>query len=254
MSFSLAGRHAFITGSTAGIGQAMARAVEAAGAVVLRHGRPGDTDPADTDVLEADLSEGLPHSARDLVRQVIERQPETDLLVCNAGTYLDDPFLELSFDTFDRTMRLNVFSPFVIVQEMARYWVDRKVGGRVVITGSINGRLSEPVHVAYDTSKGAVDALVRSLSVSLAPRGIRVNGVAPGLIRTPLTAPALEDPAVRRWMELHTPSGTVPEPDVCGGATVFLLSDAADHIHGQMLLVDGGMSVWQQPDPPAGWS
>jgi len=252
---SLEHSHGFVTGSTAGIGAAVASAMEAAGASVLRHGHPKDATAAGTSdrILRADLSAELPSSARSLVQDVIKQEPRTSLLVCNAGTYIDQPFLQMDYETFENTMQLNVNSQFVIVQEFARYWVDQGITGRVVLTGSINGRLAEPVHVAYDTSKGAVESLVRSLSVSLAPHGIRVNGMAPGLIHTPLTAPALTDDADRRWMELHTPNGKVPGPDSCGGAAVFLLSEAAEHIHGQMLFVDGGMSVWQQPEPPTNW-
>jgi NAD(P)-dependent dehydrogenase (short-subunit alcohol dehydrogenase family) len=106
------------------------------------------------------------------------------------------------------------------------------------------------MHAAYDTSKGAIEAMVRTLCVSLAPRGIRVNGIAPGLVRTPLTASALDQPGVTEWMRLHTPNGQVPGAEVCGSAAAFLVSDQAWHIHGQMLLIDGGMSSWQQPDPP----
>ena len=120
-----------------------------------------------------------------------------------------------------------------------------------MLTGSINGVLAEPDHTAYDASKGAVEMLVKSLCVSLAPHGIRVNGLAPGLVETPLTAPALADPAARRWMELHTPNGQVPGAAACGGAAVFLVSDEAEHVQGHMLRIDGGMSAWQQPDPPA---
>ncbi len=252
MTQSLQDRYAFITGSTHGIGAAMADAMETAGASVIRHGHP---DSADTSarVLHADLSRQLPDSARSLAQTALAEEPRISLLVCNAGTYIDRPFLEMDFETFQTTMQLNVASQFVLVQEFARHWVEQQIPGRIVLTGSINGRLAEPVHVAYDTSKGAVEAMVRSLSVTLAPHGIRVNGVAPGLIRTPLTSPALDDDPVRRWMELHTPNGTVPGPESCAGATVFLLSDAAEHIHGQMLFVDGGMSSWQQPDPPPSW-
>jgi NAD(P)-dependent dehydrogenase (short-subunit alcohol dehydrogenase family) len=117
------------------------------------------------------------------------------------------------------------------------------------MVGSINGRLAEPTHSAYDTSKGAVEMMVRTLCVELAPHQIRVNGIAPGLFRTPLTSAALEDPKFLRWMQQHTPNGQVPEADVAADAAVFLLSDAAAHIHGQMLMIDGGMSVWQQPNP-----
>ena len=92
--------------------------------------------------------------------------------------------------------------------------------------------------------------MVKTLCVALAPRGIRVNGMAPGLVRTPLTEAFLSEAKAMAWMQMHTPNGAVPGPDVCGEAAAFLLSDAAWHIHGQMLLVDGGMSAWQQPDPP----
>jgi len=232
----------------------MADAMENAGATVIRHGRPTDNVSTTTSlVVLADLATNLPASARDLAKQVLQQQPAIDLLVCNAGTYIDEPFLEMDFETFQKTLHLNVSSQFVLVQEFARHWVQHGIAGRVVLTGSINGRLAEPVHVAYDTSKGAVESMVRSLAVSLAPQGVRVNGVAPGLIRTPLTAPALDNDSDRRWMELHTPNGQVPGPESCAGTTVFLLSDAAEHIHGQMLFVDGGMSAWQQPETPEGW-
>ena len=234
----------------------MAEAMETAGAAVVRHGLPEDSEgepDVSRDILLSDLSTRLPDSARSLAAAALTREPRTNLLVCNVGTYIDRPFLDMSFDAFEATMRLNVASQFVLVQEFARHWVRHNIAGRVVLTGSINGRLSEPVHVAYDTSKGAIEAMVRSMSVSLAPHGIRVNGVAPGLIHTPLTAPVLDQNANRRWMELHTPNGIVPGPDSCAGAVVFLLSDAACHVHGQMLFVDGGMSIWQQPDPPDSW-
>ncbi len=93
--------------------------------------------------------------------------------------------------------------------------------------------------------------MVRSLCVALAPYNIRVNSMAPGLVRTPLTNQVLSnDSRALDWMKLHTPNGQVPEADVCGGAVAFLLSDLAAHIHGQTIYVDGGMSAWQQPDSP----
>jgi NAD(P)-dependent dehydrogenase (short-subunit alcohol dehydrogenase family) len=155
----------------------------------------------------------------------------------------------MSFDRLDRTMKLNVYSYYLLAQRFARRWVEGKVAGRILCVGSINGRLAEPDHTAYDTSKGAVEMMVKSLCVSLAPHGIRVNGLAPGLFRTPLTARVLDDPRFLGWMKRHTPNGEVPGPEVCGEAAVYLLGDAARHVHGHMLLVDGGMSAWQQPDP-----
>lgn len=259
---TLAGHSAFVTGSTMGIGREMATAISEAGGRVVVHGLSDDDHARQTiqacgancDLVIGDLCRDLPQCAVAVAEAALQRAPNIDLLVCNAGTYIDQPFLDMDFDTFDRTMKLNVYSQFVLVQHFARHWVREGTAGRVIITGSINGRLAEPTHVAYDTSKGAVESMVRSLAVSLAPHGIRVNGIAPGLFETPLTAPALQDSAARAWMELHTPNGSVPGPDVIRGTTVFLLSDAAEHVHGQMLFVDGGMSIWQQPDPPDRWN
>ena len=247
-----------------GIGCEIAKAVSLAGARVVLHGLNHDNSAIEAanqcrqednpaPIVTGDLSADLPGSAVKVAEAALSHDPGIDLLVCNAGTYIDQPFLEMDFDIFRKTMDLNVASQFVIVQHFARRWVESGIQGRVILTGSINGRLAEPTHVAYDTSKGAVESMVRSLSVSLAPHRIRVNGIAPGLFRTPLTEPALRDDRCRRWMELHTPNGQVPGPDACAGTAVFLLSDAAEHMHGQMLFVDGGMSIWQQPDPPGEW-
>ena len=108
-----------------------------------------------------------------------------------------------------------------------------------------------PAEAVYRISKVGLKSLVQTCAVELAPHGIRVNSIAPGLVVTPLTARVLEhDPAALDWMRLHTPNGQVPGPEACGSAAVFLLSDEAEHIHGQTLLIDGGMSVWQQPDMP----
>ena len=255
-----AGRKIWITGSTQGVGRAIAEHLADRGADLVLHGLSADDNSAaavqacrrsDNQVhfLAADLAANQPENIETLVGQVWDLAGPVDMLVCNAGTYIDQPFLEMDFERFDATMRLNVYAYFLLVQQVARRWVAARHPGRIVLVGSINGRLAEDVHVAYDTSKGAVEMMVKSLAVSLAPQQIRVNGMAPGLVYTPLTAPALDDPQFRTWMQHHTPNGQVPGPEACGGAVAFLLSDEAYHVHGQMLLVDGGMSSWQQPDP-----
>ncbi|MFO0915959.1 MAG: SDR family oxidoreductase [Pirellulales bacterium] len=257
----LTGHTALITGATQGVGAAIARAMATAGADLVLHGL-ADTPDAQrvasdcralgvkVDVVWGDLSGPTMPAIQGLTQQVDAVAPQVDLLVNNAGGYFDVPFLELDYDTFEKTMRLNVFSYFWLTHHYARRWVERRVAGRVLMVGSINGRLAERTHAAYDTSKGAVEMMVKTLCAELAGKGIRVNGLAPGLFWTPLTAPALRDPQVLSWMKLHTPNGEVPGPEAAGEAAVFLMSDAAAHIHGHMLMVDGGMSVWQQPDPP----
>ncbi|WP_372897022.1 SDR family NAD(P)-dependent oxidoreductase [Stieleria sp.] len=257
----LSGRKALITGGTQGIGGAIAIAAAKAGADVLLVGLRRDAAAEQTleqcrrhgvraELVLCDLSRAPGEYLDSLMAEVDALMPGIDLLVNNAGTYIDVPFLEMDFDRYQTTMHLNVAAGYFLTQAIARRWVDAEVQGRVVFTGSINGLLSEPDHTAYDTSKGAVAAMVRSLCVSLAPKGIRVNAMAPGLVRTPLTDGAIGDDKMRRWMELHTPNGRVPTGDVCAGTVIFLLSDAAEHIHGQTIYVDGGMSAWQQPDVP----
>ncbi|MEC9093759.1 MAG: SDR family oxidoreductase [Planctomycetota bacterium] len=259
---SLQEHSAFITGSSQGIGLAIANSIAAAGGRICLHGLQQDSKSDAARQQVADLSDhpvdyvagDLADSSIDCVEKVfleaIGKNPEIDLLVNNAGTYMDQPFLEMDYETFDRTMRLNVYAYFFMTQKFARYWAENGIQGRVLLIGSINGRLAEPDHSAYDTSKGAIEMMVKTLCVSLASHQIRVNGLAPGLFKTPLTAGALADQQLLDWMKLHTPNGQVPGPQACGEAAVYLLSDEAWHVNGQMLLVDGGMSAWQQPDPP----
>ncbi len=258
---SLSGHTALVTGGTLGVGRAIAEQLARCGANIVLHGlhRDATAEEAQTAIqslgvdchlVTGDLSGPTEEVVTALVEQATQVADGIDILVSNAGTYREPDFLEVDFATFDRTMKLNVYSHFFLIQAFARRWVERGVKGRVLVTGSINGRLAEQTHAAYDTSKGAVETMIKTLCVSLAPYGIRVNGMAPGLVRTPLTASALDQPGVTEWMRLHTPNGQAPGPEVCAPAAVFLVSDEAWHVHGQMLLVDGGMSIWQQPDPP----
>jgi NAD(P)-dependent dehydrogenase (short-subunit alcohol dehydrogenase family) len=258
----LEGRKALITGGTRGIGAEIAVAASKAGADVLLVGLKQDAIAKKTldecrslgrqaEIVLCDLARPPGEYLDFLLSKLESLMPDVDLLVNNAGTYIDVPFFEMDFDRYQRTMHLNVAAGYFITQAIARRWIKNQVDGRIVFTGSINGLLSEPDHTAYDTSKGAVAAMVRSLCVTLAPHQIRVNSMAPGLVRTPLTDAAIADDNMRRWMELHTPNGKVPSAEVCAGTVIFLLSDAAEHVHGQTIYVDGGMSVWQQPDAPS---
>ncbi len=261
----LTGRTALITGGTQGVGAAIAKAIAQAGGHVVLHGLRDDERCQETvaacqacgvnvQTVFCDLMGPTQPTIDRLFTQAIELAPDISLLVNNAGTFMDKPFLEMDIETYERTFRLNVAAGYFLTQAFAQRWIESNVRGRVIFTGSINGTLAEMDHSAYDSSKGAVWMMVRSLCVALAPHGIRVNSMAPGLVVTPLTAPVLQrDSEAMEWMKLHTPNGQVPDADVCGPVAVFLLSDEAEHVHGQTLLVDGGMSAWQQPDLPQAW-
>lgn len=256
----LKGHAALITGSSKGVGRAIAEAYAAAGANVIVHGRALTSDARETmdrcrshgvDVsfVGADLSGPTQTVVPEVFRQAIATQPKLDILVNNAGQYFDVPFTQMTVERFEQTMRLNVQAGYFLTQYFARHWIAAGVAGRVLFIGSVNGRLAECDSTAYDTSKGALEMMVKTLCVALAPHNIRVNGLAPGLVRTPQTAWLDSRPDKAAWLARHTPNGRIPDAAVCGPGAVYLVSDAADHVHGQMLLIDGGMSAWQQPEP-----
>lgn len=258
----LQGHTAFITASTRGIGRSIAVAYAHAGANVVLHGRSHSNETDET--LAACKSQGVRASfvAADLLGpteatigklfdDVIAAEPSVDILVNNAGGCTCWGSMGgVTVPKFEETFRLNVASGFFLTQKFSQRWIASQTAGRVLFIGSINGRLAEPGSVVYDTTKGAIEMMVRSIGVDLAPHGIRVNGLAPGLVRTPQTSWLDKRPEDAKWMELHTPNHQIPHSDVCGPGAVYLVSDAASHVIGQMLLIDGGMSTWQQPARP----
>ena len=260
---NLTGLSALVTGGTQGVGAAIALSLAQAGAHLVVHGLREDALGLETirqcqafgtrvTPLYCDLWQPLDTVLRDVAERAMELEPNISLLVNNAGVFIDKPFLQMDESTFDRTFELNVKVGYFLTQYFSKRWIQHSVAGRVLFTASINGLLAEADHTAYDASKAAVSSMVRSLCVALAPHRIRVNAIAPGLVRTPLTNPSLDDLDALRWMQLHTPNGQVPDASVCGPIAAFLLSDSAEHIHGQTIYIDGGMSAWQQPELPAG--
>jgi NAD(P)-dependent dehydrogenase (short-subunit alcohol dehydrogenase family) len=242
--FSLADQTVLVTGSSQGIGYALARAAHDAGAFVIFHGKEAAAPvlPERAIYLSGDLLAA--DGAAQLIDRAFAARPELSLLVCNAGSFFDVGFLEMTPELFQRTMDLNVRANYFLAQSFARAMQARQRRGAIVFTSSTNGFQPEDDSTAYDTSKGAIVMLTRTLAQSLAPHGIRVNGLAPGLIKTPLTA-GLLNTAKQTHYEKKIVLGRLGEPEDCGGAVVFLLSPAAAYITGQILVVDGGLTLGQ---------
>jgi len=244
--FSLAGHAALVTGSSRGIGKAIAEACLQAGAHVLWHGtreRPSDLPP-DAPYLRVDLmSLGAPE---ELMQQAFAIDPQLDILVSNAGSFFDVPFLEMTAERWEQTISLNLRASYFLIQAFARRLVAERRPGSVVIITSTNGFQAERDSSAYDISKGGLVMQTRTLALALADYGIRVNAVAPGLIRTPLTEPWINtNHAMRRLYEKTIPLGYIGTAEECAGAAVFLASSAASYITGHILVVDGGLTICQ---------
>jgi NAD(P)-dependent dehydrogenase (short-subunit alcohol dehydrogenase family) len=246
-AFSLEGHAALVSGSSQGIGLAIAQGLMDCGARVVHHGlqeRPEGIE-ASVGYIRSDLS--AVNAAAELITRAFELEPQLDTLVCNAGSFYDRPFLEMTEQEWSRTIDLNLRATFFLAQQFAQRRAGLGGGGSIVVVSSTNGFLAEADSVAYDTSKGGLVMMTRSLAVSLAAQGIRVNGIAPGLIRTPLTSAWMEPRAhdLLKHYENKILLGHVGKPQDCAGAVAFLCSPAASYITGEIIVIDGGLTTSQ---------
>jgi len=240
-----------ITGSTSGIGYGIAEAFARAGAKLAINSHLADDGGAvarlseltECHFVQADLSSVA--GARDFVAKAHERFGRLDTLVNNAGSYFDVAFEDVDELAFEKTMALNVRGYLFAAQAFVKHLLPGQEGASIVCVGSTNSFAAEKNSVVYDTSKGAVLMMIRSLAVTLAERGVRVNGIGPGIVRTPLTKNGLAAPGVVKALERQIPLARIGVPDEMGGAAVFLASEAARYITGQMLYVDGGILAQQ---------
>jgi 2-deoxy-D-gluconate 3-dehydrogenase len=225
ITYDLTGKTALVTGSNRGIGKAMADALELAGATVVR------TSSADCDL-----------SDRNAVYAFVERVKKShqiDILVNNAGTILRKPAAEHPDEYWDRVIDINLNSQFILAREFGRDMVERG-WGKIVFTCSLltfQGGITVP---GYAASKGGVGQLVKALANEWAPKGVNVNGIAPGYISTDNTAALRADEVRSRQILERIPAGRWGEADDIAGACVFLCSPAAAYIHGAIIPVDGG--------------
>ena len=247
----LNGKTALVTGSSQGIGFAVARAMAASGATVVLTSEvpPAAVHdlPKNAHYIQADLSrdgelERLMTEARAAIGPL-------DILVNNLGTYREPPLLDLTRDHFDFLFRLNVWVAIALTREMVCHAHGR--GGRILFSSSLNGSRSEPLHTLYDASKGAINALTRQLAVELAPLGFTTAAIAPGLVETPLTDFGLQsDPSGRRAILEQIPLRRIATVDDLAAWYVFLASDASRYSTGSIFTVDGGLDAQQMAVRP----
>ncbi len=246
MSPLLAGRTALITGSSRGIGAALARAFAAAGARVAVHcaGRiDAATRLADEiagRVVQADLAEA--DGAQRCWDGAVAGLGQVDILVCNASVQIPRPWLEATGADFDRQVQVNLRSTWELLR-LAAPGMAARGWGRILTIGSVQEARPNPAMLVYAALKCAQTALALGLAKPLAAQGVTVNNLAPGVIDTDRTRERLVDAAYQQRVLAGIPAGRIGEPQDCVGAAVLLCSDAGGYITGQNLFVDGGMSL-----------
>ncbi len=249
-AFDLSGRTALITGGGSGLGFAMAQGLAEAGALVVLNGRTAAKLDAAADRLRtlglraetvvfdvadsADVNRG--------VAGLGARVGAIDVLVNNAGVQHRTPIEDFTDADWQRVMATNLDAPFFMARALIPQMKARG-RGKIVNICSLMSSLARPTTVPYQVSKGGIAMLTRGLAVELAPHGIQVNGIAPGFFRTEMNAALTNNPEFSSWVEKRTPAARWADPAELAGAAVFLASDAASFVTGQILYVDGGFTA-----------
>jgi gluconate 5-dehydrogenase len=247
-AFNLNGSLALVTGGGTGLGLGTCRAIVAAGGRVVMTGRR--IEPLATACAElGDAAGFIQHDLTDLatipalVRDIEQRYGAIDILVNNAGNHIKKPAVEHTDAEFKQVLDTHVFGSFAMTRECGRGMLDRGRGSIVMIL-SMTSLIGQPLVVAYGAAKSALQGMVRNLATEFSPRGVRVNGIAPGWIDTAMVRKAIEgDPQRKQKILGRTPMGTLGQPEDIGNTVVFLSSPAARFITGAVLPVDGGAAI-----------
>ncbi|MET9495947.1 SDR family oxidoreductase [Streptomyces sp. NPDC006552] len=244
--FDISGRTALVTGSSRGIGFALARGLLEAGCTVVLNGR----DPDRLAQAARELGGAVRTAAFDVtdgpavaagIADVVQRVGPLDILVNNAGMQLRAPLLEFADADWHRLLDTNLTSAFLVAREVARGMVGRG-RGKIVNICSLQSEVVRPGIAPYAATKGALKMLTKGMCADWGPSGVQVNGVGPGYIETELTEPLVRDEEFSAWVRRRTPAGRWGRTEDLVGGVLFLASPAADFVGGQILYVDGGMT------------
>ncbi len=250
--FDLSGKVAVVTGGAGGIGRALALGLADAGADVVVTSRQIEHLEQVAEEIRAKGRKALAvtvdvvdeKSVSDMVKRVLREFPGIDILVNAAGLAIRKPADSFPIDEWQKVMDINARGTFLCCQAVGRGMIKQK-SGKIVNMSSVRGRYGLPAdYAAYCASKGAVDTLTRTLACEWAKYNVLVNAVAPTIVETDLTRPALADPEYAKRMKARIPLGRWAMPEDIVGATVFLASKASDFITGQIIYIDGGVTTW----------
>jgi gluconate 5-dehydrogenase len=249
--FDLTGRTALVTGSSRGIGLALAKGLLQAGARVVIHGRDAarasstaaqlaEETGGETRVATFDITN--PTAVDEGISEVEVVWGTPDILVNNAGIQRRAPFLEFTVDDWHDLVATNLTSAFLVSQRVARGMVERG-SGKIINIGSVQSQLARPSIAPYSATKGGIVMLTKGLCADLGPQGVQVNALAPGYFATELTQALVDNPDFTEWVKTRTPAGRWGNVEDLVGGLIYLASAASDFVNGQTIYIDGGMTA-----------
>ena len=248
--FDLSGKVALVTGAYRGLGFAIAQALASAGATVVLNGRKpealtaaaktlGDAGlRASTAIFDVTDQAAIRHG----IEGIEASYGHLDIVVNNAGIQRRAPLVDFSKQDWDAIVATNLTAPFLVSQAALPGMIARR-SGKFVHIASLLSDLARPTVVPYTAAKGGVRQLTRGMAIELAPHNIQVNAISPGYFATEMNRALIDNAEFDAWVKKRTPAGRWGQPDEIGGLAVFLSSAAADYITGQLITIDGGMSV-----------
>jgi gluconate 5-dehydrogenase len=248
--FGLSGKTALVTGSSDGLGLAMARGLAAAGAGIVLNGR----DEKKLAAAAKSFAEAGHNKVKARAFDVADEQAvlaafeqfdaesvDIDILVNNAGIQFRKPMVDLTTDEWRRVVEVHLTGSFQVGREAARRMIARGRGGKIINIASLGSEVARPTISPYVAAKGGVRMLTRSMAAEWAKHDIQANAIGPGYIATEMNRALLDDPKFDAWVKGRTPSGRWGKPEDLVGVTLFLASAASDYVNGQTIYVDGGL-------------
>ena len=244
--FSLAGRRALITGSSQGIGLALAHGLASAGAEVVLNGRDAAKLAKAAKALPGARLLAFDATDHNGVRAAVDGFEASvgpiDIVVNNAGMQHRAPLEDFPPEAFEKLLQTNIASVFHVGQACARHMIARKYG-KIINIASVQSALARPAIAPYTATKGAVANLTKGMATDWAKYGLNCNAIAPGYFDTPMNAALVADTAFTQWLEKRTPAGRWGRVEELVGACIFLASDASSFVNGQVIYVDGGITA-----------
>tara|TARA_B100001094_G_C17944213_1_gene677205 strand:- start:28 stop:798 length:771 start_codon:yes stop_codon:yes gene_type:complete len=247
--FNLKGKKTLITGSSQGIGYALAKGLDAAGAEIILNGRNKDkldqaakslTPKHNLYQLSFDVTDQ--NETNKAINKFENEIGPIEILINNAGMQYRTPLEDFPVDMFEQLLKTNISSVFNVSQAVARHMIKRS-SGKIINIASVQTSLARPGIAPYTATKGAVGNLTKGMATDWAKYGLQCNAIAPGYFDTPLNAALVSDKDFTAWLEKRTPAGRWGEVEELVGASIFLSSNASNFVNGHTLYVDGGITA-----------